>query len=135
MRTATKRAGGTVRNHGHSPGKRLGVKKFSGLSNSNSSCRIRLAHTHIRCRPSCDPRKHHRQATRDSIPPRPTRTLPFLFSVRDYQRPDTHKPGWHGTGPYHLRTGPRLCSILQNETHAGGAKIRRSGAQPRGEAT
>jgi hypothetical protein len=30
VRTATKRAGGTVRNHGHSPGKRLGVKKFSG---------------------------------------------------------------------------------------------------------
>jgi len=29
VRTATKRAGGTVRNHGHSPGKRLGVKKFS----------------------------------------------------------------------------------------------------------
>lgn len=30
IRTATKRAGGTVRNHGGSPGKRLGVKKFSG---------------------------------------------------------------------------------------------------------
>lgn len=30
VRTATKRAGGTVRNHGHSPGKRLGIKKFSG---------------------------------------------------------------------------------------------------------
>jgi large subunit ribosomal protein L27 len=30
VRTATKRAGGTVRNHGGSPGKRLGVKKFSG---------------------------------------------------------------------------------------------------------
>ena len=30
MRTATKRAGGTVANHGGSPGKRLGVKKFSG---------------------------------------------------------------------------------------------------------
>ncbi|EGN95499.1 hypothetical protein SERLA73DRAFT_142231 [Serpula lacrymans var. lacrymans S7.3] len=29
VRTATKRAGGTVRNHGGSPGKRLGVKKFS----------------------------------------------------------------------------------------------------------
>jgi len=29
IRTATKRAGGTVRNNGHSPGKRLGVKKFS----------------------------------------------------------------------------------------------------------
>ncbi|KAL5529198.1 hypothetical protein ACEPAG_5172 [Sanghuangporus baumii] len=29
IRTATKRAGGTVRNHGHSPGKRLGIKKFS----------------------------------------------------------------------------------------------------------
>ncbi|PPQ88003.1 hypothetical protein CVT25_001082 [Psilocybe cyanescens] len=29
VRTATKRAGGTVHNHGHSPGKRLGVKKFS----------------------------------------------------------------------------------------------------------
>ncbi|KAF8586564.1 hypothetical protein K439DRAFT_1631624 [Ramaria rubella] len=29
VRTATKRAGGTVRNHGSSPGKRLGVKKFS----------------------------------------------------------------------------------------------------------
>jgi len=29
IRTATKRAGGTVRNHGGSPGKRLGVKKFS----------------------------------------------------------------------------------------------------------
>lgn len=31
VRTATKRAGGSVRNHGGSPGKRLGVKKFSGL--------------------------------------------------------------------------------------------------------
>ncbi|PIL24230.1 hypothetical protein GSI_13983 [Ganoderma sinense ZZ0214-1] len=29
IRTATKRAGGTVSNHGGSPGKRLGVKKFS----------------------------------------------------------------------------------------------------------
>ncbi|TDL27404.1 ribosomal protein L27 [Rickenella mellea] len=29
VRNATKRAGGTVRNDGHSPGKRLGVKKFS----------------------------------------------------------------------------------------------------------
>ncbi|KAG2061648.1 hypothetical protein BDR06DRAFT_947109 [Suillus hirtellus] len=29
VRTATKRAGGTVRNHGGSPGKRLGLKKFS----------------------------------------------------------------------------------------------------------
>ncbi|KAI0819534.1 ribosomal protein L27 [Trametes gibbosa] len=29
VRTATKRAGGTVNNHGGSPGKRLGVKKFS----------------------------------------------------------------------------------------------------------
>ncbi|KAI0281352.1 ribosomal L27 protein-domain-containing protein [Russula aff. rugulosa BPL654] len=29
IRTATKRAGGSVRNHGGSPGKRLGVKKFS----------------------------------------------------------------------------------------------------------
>ncbi|TFL07377.1 ribosomal L27 protein-domain-containing protein [Pterulicium gracile] len=29
VRTATKRAGGTVHNHGGSPGKRLGVKKFS----------------------------------------------------------------------------------------------------------
>ncbi|KAF8508396.1 ribosomal L27 protein-domain-containing protein, partial [Gautieria morchelliformis] len=29
VRTATKRAGGTIRNHGGSPGKRLGVKKFS----------------------------------------------------------------------------------------------------------
>ena len=31
VRTATKRAGGSVRNHGGSPGKRLGVKKFSGM--------------------------------------------------------------------------------------------------------
>ena len=31
IRTATKRAGGTVANHGGSPGKRLGVKKFSGV--------------------------------------------------------------------------------------------------------
>lgn len=30
VRTATKRAGGTVNNHGGSPGQRLGVKKFSG---------------------------------------------------------------------------------------------------------
>ncbi|KAJ2921737.1 hypothetical protein H1R20_g13092, partial [Candolleomyces eurysporus] len=29
VRTATKRAGGTVHNHGGSPGQRLGVKKFS----------------------------------------------------------------------------------------------------------
>jgi len=29
LRTATKRAGGTVHNHGGSPGQRLGVKKFS----------------------------------------------------------------------------------------------------------
>ncbi|KAF9014105.1 ribosomal L27 protein-domain-containing protein [Cyathus striatus] len=29
VRTATKRAGGTVKNHGGSPGKRLGVKKYS----------------------------------------------------------------------------------------------------------
>ena len=31
IRTATKRAGGTVNNHGGSPGKRLGLKKFSGI--------------------------------------------------------------------------------------------------------
>ncbi|KAJ4487733.1 hypothetical protein J3R30DRAFT_840138 [Lentinula aciculospora] len=30
VRTATKRAGGTVANHGGSAGRRLGVKKFSG---------------------------------------------------------------------------------------------------------
>lgn len=30
IRTATKRAGGTVHNHGGSAGKRLGLKKFSG---------------------------------------------------------------------------------------------------------
>ncbi|KAF5373964.1 hypothetical protein D9758_000719 [Tetrapyrgos nigripes] len=29
IRTATKRAGGTISNHGGSPGQRLGVKKFS----------------------------------------------------------------------------------------------------------
>ncbi|KAI0797637.1 ribosomal L27 protein-domain-containing protein [Abortiporus biennis] len=29
VRTATKRAGGSISNHGGSPGKRLGVKKFS----------------------------------------------------------------------------------------------------------
>ncbi|KAI0306615.1 ribosomal L27 protein-domain-containing protein [Multifurca ochricompacta] len=29
VRTATKRAGGSVRNHGGSPGRRLGVKQFS----------------------------------------------------------------------------------------------------------
>ncbi|KAI0093973.1 ribosomal L27 protein-domain-containing protein [Irpex rosettiformis] len=29
VRTATKRAGGTVRNHGGSPGQRLGIKKFA----------------------------------------------------------------------------------------------------------
>jgi len=29
IRNATKHAGGTVKNNGHSPGKRLGVKKFS----------------------------------------------------------------------------------------------------------
>lgn len=40
VRTATKRAGGTVSNHGGSPGKRLGVKKFSGASG------------HFRVRPS-----------------------------------------------------------------------------------
>jgi len=32
VRTATKRAGGTVQNHGGSPGKRLGIKKFSDQS-------------------------------------------------------------------------------------------------------
>jgi large subunit ribosomal protein L27 len=32
VRTATKRAGGSIRNHGGSPGKRLGLKKFSGAS-------------------------------------------------------------------------------------------------------
>lgn len=30
LRNATKRAGGTVKNNGGSPGKRLGIKKFSG---------------------------------------------------------------------------------------------------------
>jgi large subunit ribosomal protein L27 len=30
IRTATKRAGGTIKNHGGSAGRRLGVKKFSG---------------------------------------------------------------------------------------------------------
>jgi large subunit ribosomal protein L27 len=36
VRTATKRAGGSVRNHGGSPGKRLGVKKFSGVQYSRT---------------------------------------------------------------------------------------------------
>jgi len=31
IRTATKRAGGTIKNHGGSAGRRLGVKKFSGM--------------------------------------------------------------------------------------------------------
>ncbi|ELU45030.1 ribosomal l27 domain-containing protein [Rhizoctonia solani AG-1 IA] len=30
VRTATKKAGGTTKNHGKSPGQRLGIKKFSG---------------------------------------------------------------------------------------------------------
>ena len=38
IRTATKRAGGTVRNHGGSPGKRLGLKKFSGKGSSSGGC-------------------------------------------------------------------------------------------------
>ena len=40
MRTATKRAGGTIRNHGGSPGKRLGVKKFSGNPLEQEYCMI-----------------------------------------------------------------------------------------------
>ncbi|RDX56476.1 hypothetical protein OH76DRAFT_389996 [Lentinus brumalis] len=38
VRTATKRAGGTVSNHGGSPGKRLGVKKFSGAHCRHCCC-------------------------------------------------------------------------------------------------
>lgn len=42
VRTATKRAGGTVANHGGSPGKRLGVKKFSGACRVVSRSRSKL---------------------------------------------------------------------------------------------
>ena len=60
VRTATKRAGGTVRNHGHSPGKRLGVKKFSGTWSMSLYGFVSKAH--IMCplsRRIRDTRKHY----------------------------------------------------------------------------
>jgi hypothetical protein len=72
IRTATKRAGGTVRNHGGSPGKRLGVKKFSGESeNSYTACFRSHSAT---LRPGSHSRKHHCPPARDDLPPWATRT-------------------------------------------------------------
>ena len=76
VRTATKRAGGTVRNHGHSPGKRLGIKKFSGAHAS-----IFLTQSMLKSfdRPSCNPRQHHRTPTRHAISSRPARMSSRAF--------------------------------------------------------
>ena len=75
IRTATKRAGGTVHNHGGSPGKRLGVKKFSGWLSTypsfTTSNRLPLSRS-VR-----HPWKHHCQTARYSLPPGTT----CMFSV------------------------------------------------------
>jgi hypothetical protein len=78
VRAATKRAGGTVHNHGGSPGKRLGVKKFSGwfrivLTTASNDL---LYHRSV-----CYPWKHHRQTTRHTIPSRTTCTSSFTWFI------------------------------------------------------
>jgi hypothetical protein len=40
IRTATKRAGGTIKNHGGTAGRRLGVKKFSGQLYTNNDSTV-----------------------------------------------------------------------------------------------
>lgn len=71
MRTAAKKAGGTVHNHGGSPGKRLGVKKFSGapVTFHLSPCQTLMCGWTLR--PRGDSRKYHCSPTGHTIPPRP----------------------------------------------------------------
>ncbi|SRR6266702_1321989 len=69
IRTATKRAGGSVRNHGGSPGKRLGVKKFSGVYHStfvSIGDALSLSRPH---RPIRDTREHHRASAWNAVSP------------------------------------------------------------------
>jgi hypothetical protein len=79
IRTATKRAGGTVRNHGGSPGKRLGIKKFSG-----AYCVIVFPVYHsliLVSRPTGYSWKHYCSTTRYLVPPWPTCTC---FTLLNY---------------------------------------------------
>lgn len=78
VRTATKRAGGTVRNHGGSPGKRLGLKKFSG----SAAPQVGVFHAD-RHRSICRPWQHNYPPTRDTIPPWTTR-MPSVLRLTTY---------------------------------------------------
>ena len=110
IRTATKRAGGTVRNHGGSPGQRLGIKKFAG------ACTVGLADGH-----TSDPKP---------CPMVEEYVIPGNIIVR--QRGTWFHPGQHvrgalhgasscthfivgkdGQGPHTIRHGSRFCSLLQ----------------------
>ena len=83
IRTATKRAGGSVRNNGGSPGKRLGVKKFSGAWSSPSTS---YPSPHSSNRPIRHSWEHHRAATRDAVSPWSARKLrPALPFISRYQ--------------------------------------------------
>ncbi|KAG2116653.1 ribosomal L27 protein-domain-containing protein [Suillus discolor] len=65
VRTATKRAGGTVRNHGGSPGKRLGLKKFSDQHVIPGNIIVRQRGTQFH------PGQNNRVATILYMPPHP----------------------------------------------------------------
>lgn len=108
VRTATKRAGGTVHNHGGSPGKRLGVKKFSGWFVIVLSQQIPIdLHYH---RSVCHPWKHHRQTTGHTISSRTTCTsYSFTFFIH---LPIVFLTGKNGSRPYNICHSTGLCSLL-----------------------
>ena len=69
-----------MHNHGGSPGKRLGVKKFSGRFIIVLSQQIPFDFYYHRS--VCYPWKHHRQTTRHTIPSRTTCTsCSFTFFI------------------------------------------------------
>jgi hypothetical protein len=117
VRTATKRAGGTVHNHGGSPGKRLGIKKFSGMFDLSLS-ENRAFNSVLR--PIRHPWQHHRPTTRDSIPPRSS----CMFSISPSYFFFLTETGKDGTRSHDLRCRARICPLLQGKISQRPTEIR-----------
>lgn len=107
VRTATKRAGGTVRNHGGSPGQRLGIKKFAGALQT----RVPWPQHSFSSRASRHPGQYHRPAAWHLVSSRSAcafcaaqRAITLLTLVAI--------AGEDGQGPHTIRHCSRLCAIL-----------------------
>jgi hypothetical protein len=132
VRTATKRAGGTVRNHGGSPGKRLGLKKFSGTS-------FRLAyHTSSNAeylsRSVCHPRQYHSAPAGNAIPPRAECIQPPFPSIKSSHFTYLFL-GQNGSRPYYLRHHSWFRAILQAKVATKRPEVYRCGPPSRREAS